>query len=110
MLRTATLLAPEICEMFSNFSMPLLSPKVACLDRCFLQFMLHWCKNIGMRHSEQKNNVARLRVELNKFEKFDQEQFAKLIGCSLWKLRNAVVESTIQFSIIRWRNAAPEPA
>jgi len=88
MLRTATLLAPEICEMFSNFSMPLLSPKVACLDRCFLQFMLYWCKNIGMRHSEQKNNVARLRVELNKFEKFDQEQFAKLIGCSLWKLRN----------------------
>jgi len=41
-----------------------------------------------MRHSSQKHNVARLRVKLNKFEKFDQEQFAKLIGCSVWKLRN----------------------
>jgi hypothetical protein len=28
---------------------------------------------------------------------------------SLWKLRDAVVESTIQFSIIRWRNARPRP-
>jgi hypothetical protein len=26
---------------------------------------------------------------------------------SLWKLRDAVVASTLQFSIIRWRNAAP---
>jgi len=41
-----------------------------------------------MRHSSQKHNVARLRVKLNEFEKFDQEQFAKLIGCSVWKLRN----------------------
>jgi hypothetical protein len=29
---------------------------------------------------------------------------------SLWKLRDAVVDSTIQFSIIRWRNARPRPA
>jgi hypothetical protein len=30
---------------------------------------------------------------------------------SLWKLRDAVVGSTMQFSIIRWRNAQPaEPA
>ena len=29
---------------------------------------------------------------------------------SLWKLRDAVVSSTIQFSIIRWRNAQPRPA
>ena len=41
-----------------------------------------------MRHSSQKQNVARLRVKLNEFEKLDQEQFAKLIGCSVWKLRN----------------------
>jgi hypothetical protein len=34
------------------------------------------------------HNVARLRVKLNEFEKFDQEQFARLIGCSVWKLRN----------------------
>jgi hypothetical protein len=27
---------------------------------------------------------------------------------SLWALRNAVVESTLEFSIIRWRNAAPQ--
>ena len=40
------------------------------------------------RQSSQKNNVARLRVLLNKFEKFDQEQFAKMIGCSVQKLRN----------------------
>jgi transcriptional regulator with XRE-family HTH domain len=46
---------------------------------------------LAMRHSSQKHNVARLRVKLNEFEKFeklDQEQFAKLIGCSVWKLRN----------------------
>jgi transcriptional regulator with XRE-family HTH domain len=41
-----------------------------------------------MRHSSQKHNVARLRVKLNEFEKLDQEQFAKLIGCSVQKLRN----------------------
>ena len=29
---------------------------------------------------------------------------------SLWKLRDAVIASTIQFSIIRWRNAQPRPA
>jgi hypothetical protein len=29
---------------------------------------------------------------------------------SLWKLRDAVIASTIQFSIIRWRNARPRPA
>jgi hypothetical protein len=28
----------------------------------------------------------------------------------LWSLRDAVVESTLEFSIIRWRNAAPRPA
>jgi transcriptional regulator with XRE-family HTH domain len=50
--------------------------------------MLQWCKNVGMRHSSGKHNVARLRVKLNEFEKLDQEQFAKLIGCSVWKLRN----------------------
>ena len=26
---------------------------------------------------------------------------------SLWKLRDAVVASSLQFSIIRWRNARP---
>ena len=26
---------------------------------------------------------------------------------SLWALRDSVVESTLQFSIIRWRNVAP---
>jgi transcriptional regulator with XRE-family HTH domain len=41
-----------------------------------------------MRHSSQKHNVARLRVLLNEFEKLDQEQFAKMIGCSVHKLRN----------------------
>ena len=29
---------------------------------------------------------------------------------SLWALRDAVVESTLAFSIIRWRNAAPRQA
>jgi uncharacterized protein DUF6886 len=29
---------------------------------------------------------------------------------SLWSLRDAVVESTLAFSIIRWRNAAPRQA
>jgi hypothetical protein len=29
---------------------------------------------------------------------------------SLWPLRDAVVESTLAFSIIRWRNAAPRQA
>ena len=29
---------------------------------------------------------------------------------NLWSLRNAVVESTLEFSIIRWRNAAPRQA
>jgi hypothetical protein len=29
---------------------------------------------------------------------------------SLWKLRDAVIESTLAFSIIRWRNAAPRQA
>jgi hypothetical protein len=28
---------------------------------------------------------------------------------SLWPLRDAVIASTLQFSIIRWRNAAPPP-
>jgi hypothetical protein len=28
---------------------------------------------------------------------------------SLWCLRDAVVESTLEFSIIRWRNALPRP-
>lgn len=41
-----------------------------------------------MRHSSQKHNIARLRVFLNKFEKFDQKQFADLIGCSVNKLQN----------------------
>jgi transcriptional regulator with XRE-family HTH domain len=41
-----------------------------------------------MRHSSQKHNVARLRVELNKFEKYDQKQFADLIGCSVCQLQN----------------------
>jgi hypothetical protein len=26
---------------------------------------------------------------------------------SLWALRDAIIESTLAFSIIRWRNAAP---
>jgi Helix-turn-helix. len=46
------------------------------------------CKNVGMRHSLQKHNVARLRAFLNKSEKLDQAQFAKMIGCSIWKLQN----------------------
>jgi hypothetical protein len=29
---------------------------------------------------------------------------------SLWPLYEAVIASTLQFSIIRWRNAAPRPA
>jgi hypothetical protein len=29
---------------------------------------------------------------------------------SLWSLRDAVVGSTLEFSIIRWRNAVPRPA
>jgi len=29
---------------------------------------------------------------------------------SLWSLRDAVIESTLAFSIIRWRNAAPRQA
>ena len=44
-----------------------------------------------MRHPSEKHNVARLRVELNKFEKFekfDQKRFADLIGCSVCKLQN----------------------
>lgn len=41
-----------------------------------------------MRHPSQKHNVARLRAFLNKFEKFDQKQFADLIGCSVHKLQN----------------------
>jgi uncharacterized protein DUF6886 len=28
---------------------------------------------------------------------------------SLWALRGAVIESTLAFSIIRWRNATPQP-
>jgi hypothetical protein len=28
----------------------------------------------------------------------------------LWSLRNAVIESTLEFSIIRWRNASPQRA
>ena len=28
---------------------------------------------------------------------------------SLWRLYEAVIASTLQFSIIRWRNAAPRP-
>jgi hypothetical protein len=28
---------------------------------------------------------------------------------SLWTLYEAVIASTLQFSIIRWRNAAPRP-
>jgi hypothetical protein len=27
---------------------------------------------------------------------------------SLWALRDAVIQSTLMFSIIRWRNAAPQ--
>jgi transcriptional regulator with XRE-family HTH domain len=60
-----------------------------------LHIMLQWCKNVRVRarrgsgrQSSQKHNVARLRVKLNEFEKFNQEQFAKLIGCSVQKLRN----------------------
>ena len=41
-----------------------------------------------MRHPSKKNNVARLRAFLNKSEKFDQAQFAKMIGCSVCKLQN----------------------
>ena len=41
-----------------------------------------------MRHPSKKNNVARLRACLNKSEKFDQTQFAKMIGCSVCKLQN----------------------
>jgi len=41
-----------------------------------------------MRHPSQKHNVARLRAFLNQFEKFDQKQFADLIGCSVHKLQN----------------------
>jgi hypothetical protein len=29
---------------------------------------------------------------------------------NLWSLRDAVVESTLEFSIIRWRNALPRPS
>ena len=29
---------------------------------------------------------------------------------SLWSLRGAVIESTLEFSIIRWRNALPQQA
>ena len=32
------------------------------------------------------------------------------IQASLWSLRDAVIESTLEFSIIRWRNATPQPA
>jgi transcriptional regulator with XRE-family HTH domain len=44
-----------------------------------------------MRHPSNKHNVARLRAFLKRgsqFEKFDQEQFADLIGCSVNKLQN----------------------
>jgi transcriptional regulator with XRE-family HTH domain len=43
---------------------------------------------LGMRHSLQKHNVARLRAFLNKSEKLDQAQFAKMIGWSVCKLQN----------------------
>jgi transcriptional regulator with XRE-family HTH domain len=41
-----------------------------------------------MRHPSKKNNVARLRAFLNKSEKLDQAQFAKMIGWSVCKLQN----------------------
>ncbi len=48
-----------------------------------------------MRHSAQKHNVARLRVFLEtettdqtQFEKLDQAQFAKLVGCSVYTLQS----------------------
>jgi transcriptional regulator with XRE-family HTH domain len=46
-----------------------------------------------MRPSEEKTNVARLRVLLDKFEAqfgkgFDQKEFAELIGCKVQKLQN----------------------
>lgn len=29
---------------------------------------------------------------------------------NLWSLRDAIIESTLEFSIIRWRNALPQQA
>ena len=29
---------------------------------------------------------------------------------NLWSLRDAVIESTLEFSVIRWRNASPRQA
>jgi len=41
-----------------------------------------------VRHPSKKHNVARLRAFLNGREKFDQEQFAELIGCSVHTLQS----------------------
>src|SRR5947208_2088531 len=37
---------------------------------------------IGMRHPSMKYKVGQLRDRLNDFTKFDQKQFADLIGCT----------------------------
>ena len=63
-----------------------------------------------MRPSLKKHNVARLRVLLNEFEaefnkKFDQEEFAKLIDCSVQKLRNIETGRTKLDELLAWRIA-----
>ena len=58
--------------------------------------------------------VSRTTVQPSSVECID-DAVAAILRCgvelrvlqSLWSLRDAVVASTLQFSIIRWRNAAP---
>jgi hypothetical protein len=60
--------------------------------------------------------VSRVPVKPSRVQVIDNPVAAVLdrgvelrVQPSLWALRDAVIESTLAFSIIRWRNATPQP-
>lgn len=69
------------------------------------------CIDAGAGYSICPNTVEPLRIEpVGDLLAAHAEAGVELrIMPSLWPLYEAVIASTLQFSIIRWRNAAPRP-
>jgi hypothetical protein len=69
------------------------------------------CTDAGAGYWVCRHAVRPLRVEAvgDLLEAHVKAGVELRIMPSLWPLRDAVVASTLHFSIIRWRNAAPRP-
>ena len=113
------LTSPADCDRFLGTSTIVMAIEDAWLSR--LQACRLFCYHLPADSFTSYDTtagyfVSRTAVKPVRVERIDDAPFALrqrdvdlriLCGTELWSLRDAVVASTLEFSIIRWRNASP---